>query len=274
MERFIAEHLHAALSMLENLRYRFATARPLGDAAIAQFFGKQRFLTNDERRSLNDSLFAVLYGLFQTGLPVSCETVQDLKHTVTDTSMVPNLAAATIAHDLEELQKTINREMRKVVFLYVGTKESERYSQPLVGWESVIARWPQVKMNISEASLCFSLDRFGGAVFHALLVAEFGAIQLCRLLDVCGDRPGWACVTKLEAIIDKAYPVRTALEQQHSELLRDMVPKTVSLRNQRHQITHIDNANDWIVQEIGPKTADEVIFATRAFMRELAKRLP
>src|ERR1035438_7598900 len=70
--------------------------------------------------------------------------------------------------------------------------------------------------------------------------------------SVSGDRPGWGCVARLEEILTREYHKRSEIERQHSDLLRDMVPKMVSLRNARHRITHADNNKSWIVQDIGP----------------------
>jgi hypothetical protein len=199
------------------------------------------------------------------------EALLDLQQTIKSESVLP---AAIVAHDLEELQKTIQREMRTVVFLYMAAEDAKRYNEPFAGWESVIDRWPQTKGNISESSICLALNRYGGAVFHILLVAEFGAIQAGNLLGVSGDRPGWGCVARLEEILTREYPKRSEIERQHSDLLRAVVPKMVSLRNARHRITHADNNKSWIVQDIGPSTTDEIVKLTRGFIRELADRLP
>lgn len=272
MERFNAGKLHAALAALENTRITHAAMQPPGDAAAARLLRQQKFLSAGERTKLNELLAGIENLLRDSGLPTSAEALVDLQRTVANTHS--KLSAAIVAHDLEEIQKTIQREMRIVVFLYVPAEEARIYDAPLAGWESVVERWPQVKANISESSICFSLSRFGGSAFHVLLVAEFGAIQVGNLLKVCGDRPGWSCVTRLVAILEKKFPARSALEQQHSELLRVMVSKMVSLKNARHRITHADNSNTWLVQDIGPNTAEELMKETRGFMRELAAIMP
>lgn len=273
MEEFSGETLHIALVILERLRDNWANAQPLGDAFAAKMLKQERVLTEAERSQLSQSLEAMVIKLEESCLSTSGESTRDLSVTVNQT-VARELPATLIAHDLAEIQKTIQREMRTSVFLHVGGEDVRRYREPLREWDSVIKRWPETKNDISESSLCFALGRFGGSVFHLSLVAEFGAIQLGHLLSVAGDRPGWNCVARLEEILGRKYPVRTALEQQHSDLLHDMVPKAVSLRNARHQLTHADNSDTWIAKDIGPRTANEAMSATRAFMRELADRMP
>jgi hypothetical protein len=273
MERFSAENLHTALALLENLRNRCANAQPLGDAHVARLFGQQRFLVSDERQAIESQLAAIEAWLCNSGLRTSSEALKDLRETVGAVEAIPKLAASIVGHDLEELQKTIQREMRTVLFLYVPAKDATLYTEPLAEWEFVAKRWPQTRTNISESSLCLAFNRYGGAVFHILLVAEFGAIQVGNLMKASGDRPGWGCVARLEEILTRKYPNRSDIEQHHSDLLREMVPKMVSLRNARHRITHADNSDAWLVQDIGPNTADEIIKSTRGFMRELAVRL-
>jgi len=272
VEAFAAEDLHAVLSALENVRNQLATVAPPGDAPISRLLGQKKTLNDADRQALQGLFVWMERGLRGSGLPASAEALSDLGETIKTSKR--ELLAETIGHDLEELQKTIRREMRTVVFLYVPAEGAKGYREPLDGWESVADRWPETKKNISESSVCLALGRYGGAVFHVLLVAEFGAIQVCNLLGVSGDRPGWGCVDRLEKILDRRYPDRSILEQQHSDLLRDVVPKLVSLKATRHQITHTDNSDAWIVQDIGPSTADEVIKSARWFMREIAARIP
>jgi hypothetical protein len=272
MERFNAGSLHGALVALENTRITHAAMLPSGDATAARLLKQQKFLNDGERTKLNELLAWIENQLRDSGLPTSAEALVDLQRTVGNTRST--LSAAIVAHDLEELQKTIQREMRGVVFLYMPAEDAKRFGEPFAGWESVIDRWPQARGNISESSLCLSLNRYGGAVFHILLVAEFGVIQVCSLFGVCGDRPGWGCVARLEEILKRKYPDRLPIEQRHSDMLRDLVPSMVLLRGARHRITHADNSDTWLVQDIGPNTADEITKATRGFMREIAARLP
>ena len=108
-------------------------------------------------------------------------------------------------------------------------------------------------------------------MFHALLVAEFGAIQVCAFFGVLGDRPGWGCVKKLEDITSKPFKERPVLAQQNDEILNTTVKQSAFFRDARHQISHIAHRGK---KDVGSETADETIKAVRGFMRMLAQKLP
>jgi hypothetical protein len=145
----------------------------------------------------------------------------------------------------------------------------------LKDWETVAKRWPKMQLDIEESSRCFALERFAASVFHVLLVAEFGVIQVCDLLKVSGDKPGWGCVSRLEKVLDKDFKNRSPLEQQHSKLLEEIVPMMVAVKDSaRHKISHVDNRLVWLDADFSPQIASEVIGSTRGFMRRLAKELP
>jgi len=108
-----------------------------------------------------------------------------------------------------------------------------------------------------------------------MLVAEFRAIQVGNLLKVSGDKPGWGCVERLNKILGKPFEARSPLEQEHSELLRRILPMIAAVKDStRHKITHVDNKLEWLDKDFSPQIAAEVIAATRGFMRRLAAELP
>ena len=119
MERFEAGSLHAALAALENTRITHAAMSPPGDATAARFLGQQKILNDDERTGLHGLLVWMENQLRDSGLPTSAEALVDFQRSVKSARA---LSAAIVAHDLEELQKTIQREMRTVVFLSLASK--------------------------------------------------------------------------------------------------------------------------------------------------------
>src|ERR1039457_811529 len=150
-----------------------------------------------------------------------------------------------------------------------------QYAQPLKDWEAIVKRWPKITLDIEESAKCFALERYAAAIFHILLVAEFGVIEVCDLLGVSGDRPGWGCVDRLQKLLNKKYPDRTSPEQKHSVLLTAIVPMIVAVKDSwRHKISHVDNKLVWLDADFSQQIASEVIGSTRGFMRRLAEELP
>ena len=95
------------------------------------------------------------------------------------------------------------------------------YENPFREWDACIARFDRVRHNIEESSKCFALERYGAAVFHILLVAEYGVIQVAKLLGAEGDKPGWGSLKRLGDMIKEPYPKRIPLAQQYSKLLEN-----------------------------------------------------
>ena len=191
------------------------------------------------------------------------ENLQD-KHMVID--------CGRLRDDLRELRRRCEDEFKTAFFLHLTPKESDQYQNPLKGWEEVANRFYRVRFNIEESSKCLALERYGAAVFHALQVAEYGVIELAKLLRVEGDRPGWGALKRLSAILERPYPQRSDLEKKHSKLLDSTVHLAVIVKdNWRHKLDHVDNQIIWVENDFSENVAREIISAIQAFMRQLAK---
>jgi hypothetical protein len=176
---------------------------------------------------------------------------------------------------LRELRERIEDDFHKLVFVSLTLEESKLYDDPDKGWEDVTRRFPKVRHDVEECSKCFALTRYGAALFHVLLVAEFGIIQVAELFGQAGDKPGWGALDRLRKINDKKYSDKSALEQQHSDFLKNLLPLAFAMKDSwRHKISHVDNKLEWMDTDFSPEVAAEIISAVRGFMRRLAVDLP
>jgi hypothetical protein len=176
---------------------------------------------------------------------------------------------------LRELRERIEDDLHVTVFLALSQDESALYSSPDKDWGTVITRFHKLRHDIEEASKCFALGRYAAALFHVLLVAEFGVIKVAELFGAAGDRPGWGALDRLRKISDKDWKQKTVLEQQHSEFLKNLLPMAFAIKDSwRHKISHVDNKLEWMDTDFSPEVAGEIISATRGFMRRLAQDLP
>jgi len=277
VHNFLGAHLHEAIMVLERIRCEWQHARPAGDSTAARMLGQRAIVSPAQREALALELADVAVMLKHCGLLVSEAALSEMRDDLVR-HQIPGydrLSAEQFVGRIDEVQRTVRREMQTTLFLYVQNDNASLYSNPIQNWESVVSRWPRIQTDVVECSKCFSLDRYAAAVFHALLVAEFGVIQVTDLVQVSGDKPGWGGVQRLEKILQRPYKDRSTPEQTHSDLLSEIVPMIVSIRDSmRHKISHVDNKLDWLSPDIGPIIADEVITATRAFMRRLAEELP
>lgn len=176
---------------------------------------------------------------------------------------------------LKEVRERLEDELHSRLFLQISQDVSDFYSDPTKGWKTVISRFPKTKKDVEDSAKCFAFEMYAASVFHILLVAEFGVIEVAKLLGVEGDRPGWGALERLQRITKKSYSDRSALERQHSNLLDNVLPLAVAMKDTwRHKISHVDNKLTWLDTDFSKRTADEIITSTRGFMRKLATELP
>jgi hypothetical protein len=149
------------------------------------------------------------------------------------------------------------------------------YTNPDQDWKTIIRRFPKLRHDVEECSKCFALGRYPASLFHVLLVAEFGIIEVAKLLNVVGNRPGWGDLERLERVHNKKWAEKSLLEQQHSEFLKNLLPLAFAIKDSwRHKISHVENKLEWMNTDFSSQVASEIISATRGFMRRLAEDLP
>jgi hypothetical protein len=186
-----------------------------------------------------------------------------------------NISYGDMTSMLRELRERMEDDMHIVVFLCLSQDESALYDDPGKDWDAVIGRFHKMRHDIEESSKCFALARYSAAIFHVLLVAEFGIIKVAELFGAAGDRPGWGALDRLQRINDKKWNDKTPLEQEHAEFLKNLLPLAFAIKDSwRHKISHVDNKLEWMDTDFSPQVAGEIISATRGFMRRLAADLP
>jgi hypothetical protein len=157
-------------------------------------------------------------------------------------------------------------------FYTLDSKEAEYYRNPRNGWEEIVALFPESITDIEETSKCFALSRYPAAVFHSLQVVEIGLIALGKEIGVVDPLSGWTAVTgRLQAIQKTKFPDRSAFERKHAEFLEQMVGTVEGLKNAwRNKVSHAHGRLALMTADFSPEIAEEILFATRAFMRRLA----
>jgi hypothetical protein len=88
--------------------------------------------------------------------------------------------------NLRELRRRCEDEFKSAFFLHLKPEQAALFQYPDKDWDAVVGRFYQVRYNVEESGKCFALERYGAAVFHVLQVAEYGVIQVGRLLGVLG----------------------------------------------------------------------------------------
>jgi hypothetical protein len=177
---------------------------------------------------------------------------------------------------VEELSGRLIDEIESKSFFALTTREREYYEQPRKGWDEVIIRFPESVIDIEEASKCFALSRYAAAVFHSLQVVEIGLIDLGRVIVATDPQIGWNATTKrLNKILSTKYQDRTPFQKHHSHFLEQINATIEALKSAwRNKISHAHDKLVLLTSDFTPEVAEEILIASRSFMRRLATDAP
>jgi len=202
-------------------------------------------------------------------LAASLATVKKMQRMLVETKL--SSRAELVPLQIELYERVID-ELDSKIFWSLSARESGYYNNPRRGWEEIIGRFPDSLIDVEEASKCFALSRYPAAVFHSLQVVETGLIALGKEIGVTDPISGWTAVTiKLQAIQKTKYQDRSAFEQKHSAFLEQMAGTVEGLKNAwRNKVCHTHGKLTLMTADFSPEIAEEILFATRAFMRRLA----
>lgn len=183
----------------------------------------------------------------------------------------------TLVHFLEQAASRLEDELSTKLFLQLPHSRKDLFEKPLSKWESVTDRFTATINDIEETGKCFALSRYAASVFHSVQIIEHGLLALGEFLSVKDPISGWTAVSnELRRITNLKYSDRSDFERKHFTFIEQMHGTVEALKNAwRNKISHAQGQQLLLVStEFTPDTADEIITATRAFMRRLAEELP
>jgi hypothetical protein len=176
----------------------------------------------------------------------------------------------------EELSSRMKDEMQLRSLFALTMKEAGYYNRPLEGWEETIARFPGATSDIEEAHKCFALGRYTASVFHSLQIVETGIIALGAMLVTPDPLKGWSATTgRLKKILAAKYPDRTAFQRANGAFLEQIDATTEALKTAwRNKVSHAEGKLLLLSGDFTPAIAEEILYASRSFMRRLAADMP
>ena len=182
----------------------------------------------------------------------------------------------SLAGNLNEIQNRLVDELETNLFLHVSFKESGYYQEPLNDWEEVIRRFPDTRLDISEASKCFALDRYAACVFHCIQVLEQGMIALGDFMGAKDHKRGFdATRNELKRVVALKYADRSDLQRANYDFFVQVNGILEPLMEAwRHKINHVDGRPILMTADFSPQIAEEIMIAIRGIMRRLATDLP
>jgi hypothetical protein len=252
----------------------FKAQLPVNASARDQFTpGHPRELMSKEYQDL----WAVILKVWETDcreleLVASLATVQRMRELVAK----PTCEYGEVGTVARELDGRLNDEMKERYCWALSLKEAEYYEFWRKGWELIIERFPDTVSDIEEAQKCFALSRYPATVFHSVQVVETGLIELGTFIKVADPKSGWTAVAnELKKIVSKKREDLTEFERQHFQFLEQVQGTVEALKNAwRNKVSHVQGKILLMTKEFSPEVAEEILFASRSFMRGLIAALP
>ncbi len=177
---------------------------------------------------------------------------------------------------LERIRLTLIDELATKLLLQLPSSKKEWFENPAKNWEKVIERFPDSVSEIEEMGKCFALSRYGAAVFHSLLVVESGLIELGKVLGVTDPKAGWDATTrKLSDLVQGGHAKYPASLTISFAVCEQINQKAQTMKHAwRNKVNHVAGKLAVIRSDFAPDIAEEIIIATRGFMRTLATDIP
>jgi hypothetical protein len=223
------------------------------------------------RKDQANAMDGFIEKLHPLGLSAVCATLKKMKEKFE--------TAECSRHDIsmlsEELVGRLIDETADKIFFSLLPREIEYFDNYTRGWEAALARF-NIGGDVEEASKCFALSRYAASVFHSVQIVEAGLIELGTFIKVTDPKSGWSAVSKaLDAIIGKPHKDRSRFERKNFEFLEQVQGTVQGLKNAwRNKISHAQGRMILMTTDFSPEIAEEILFATRAFIRRLAEGIP
>ena len=181
--------------------------------------------------------------------------------------------SVVLTHFFSILREGFTDELSTKLSFQLPHSRKDLFEKPLDKWASIAQRFPESIRDIEEASKCFAFSRYAACVFHCVQVMEHGLIRLGSFLTIKDSISGWTSVaSELKRIISKKYQDRTDFEKQHFHFIEQMQGTVEALKN---KISHAHAQRLVLVNsDFTSDIADDIMNATRSFMRRLAEELP
>jgi hypothetical protein len=186
------------------------------------------------------------------------------------------LTGVVLLNQLERIRLSFEAELSTKLFFQLPSNRKKWFESSTAGWEKVIERFPDTITEIEEMSKCFALSRYPGAVFHSLMVVETGLIVLGNAIGVTDPKLGWDATSKKLADLMQGGHAKYPSSLPISFSICEQINQSVQTMKHawRNKVNHVAGKLFVMRSDVAPDVAEEIVFATRGFMRRLASDLP
>jgi hypothetical protein len=175
-----------------------------------------------------------------------------------------------------ELLRILDSEFKSKICFVLPPTSQTLYDEPFKGWEEILAVFPDARDDVEQMRRCEAFGCHSAAVFHALLVVEFGLIALGGIVGVKDLKPGWdSTCNAVEKILQNGRKSVSADIAKHFGFLelvnKDMQSMKMAWRN---KVSHAANNLRLMTSDFKPEVANKIITAAHGFMLLLATEGP
>jgi len=209
-------------------------------------------------------------------LPVTSVKVKRILAVLDDPQMMAILPSESIPKMLTDIQVGIEDELSTKLFFQLRPERAKMFNDPTDGWAEVLDKFHEARMDVEEMHKCYALSRYAGSVFHSVQTIECALLDLGTFLEVEDLKSGWTAVSnKLEKLTKMKFQDLSDKHQKNFAFIEQMQATVVALqRAWRNKISHAHGKLTLLTSEFAPDVAEEILMATRAFMRRLAGEIP
>jgi len=186
------------------------------------------------------------------------------------------LTPPVLFNQLERIRQTFTAELQTKLFFQLASNRKKWFESPTRDWEKVIERFPDTVSEIEEMNKCFALSRYPAAVFHSLMVVEAGLTVLGNVIGVTDPKLGWDATSKKLGDLMQGGHAKYPPSLPMSFSICEQINQSVQTMKHawRNKVNHVAGKLFVMRSDFAPDVAEEMIFATRGFMRRLADDLP
>jgi hypothetical protein len=185
-----------------------------------------------------------------------------------------NSTSDVLKYHLHTLIKRFRDELSTKLFLQIPHSRKGRFDNPLLGWDQIIKRFPDCVRDVEEMNKCFALSRYTASMFHAMHVAEWGAIDLGNHIGVVDPKLGWGPTTKrLRALVNDGRATLPATLRVSFDFVEQMNQAADTMKLAwRNKIDHAANTLAIIPNvDFTPDIAEHIIQSVKVFLERIAE---
>ena len=205
---------------------------------------------------------------------IELERVIEFASSENNFKVMPHIVKGNLCDNIKKAIMTVEDELSLRSYFSFEPKEADYFNKPWAAWESITDKYGETTRDIEEMNKCFAFCRYTAAMFHALQVAEWGAIKLGDYIGVTDPKKGWgATKSRLTELVKGGHGKLPASLSSKWDFIEQMNRQIDSMTLAwRHKVDHAANHLAIVPNtDFTPDIAEHIIGAVRVFMLRLVE---